>query len=121
MKRLLLAVTVTATLAACAQKSDQIAASYVSPNTFNLLSCQQIGEEAQRLSGRVAQATAAQDRKASNDSAMTAVSLVLFWPAAFMIRGNGESAAELGRLKGEMQAVEQANIQKNCGINFRRS
>ena len=62
----------------------------------------------------------AQDRKAANDSAVTAVSLVLFWPAAFMIRGNGESAAELGRLKGEMQAIEQANIQKNCGINFRR-
>ena len=51
---------------------------------------------------------------------LAAVSLVLFWPAAFMIRGNGESAAELGRLKGEMQAIEQANIQKNCGINFRR-
>ena len=120
MKRLVLVAASAAMLAGCAQKSDQIAASYISHHTFNLLSCQQIGQEAQRLSSRVAQATATQDRKAANDSAVTAVSLVLFWPAAFMIRGNGESAAELGRLKGEMQAIEQANIQKNCGINFRR-
>ena len=96
MKRLVLVAASAAMLAGCAQKSDQIAASYISPHTFNLLSCQQIGQEAQRLSSRVAQATATQDRKAANDSAVTAVSLVLFWPAAFMIRGNGESAAELG-------------------------
>ena len=49
------------------------------------------------------------------------VGLVLFWPSLFFIKGDGATAAELGRLKGEMDAIEQASIQKNCGIQFQRA
>jgi hypothetical protein len=31
------------------------------------------------------------------------MALVLFWPAAFTIKGDGQTAAELARLKGERQ------------------
>ena len=50
----------------------------------------------------------------------TTVGVVLFWPALFFIAGDGPKAAELGRLKGEMDAIESAAIQKKCGIQFKR-
>ena len=80
---------------------------------------QQLWEEAQRTAVRAQQAMVMQDKRADNDAAATAVSLILFLPAAFMIKGDGQSAADVARLKGEMQAIEQANTRKNCGIVFK--
>jgi hypothetical protein len=37
------------------------------------------------------------------------------------VKGDGQNAAELARLKGEFEAIEQASIQKNCGLRFQRS
>jgi hypothetical protein len=51
---------------------------------------------------------------------VTGAAIVLFWPAAFFVKGDGQNAAELARLKGEFEAIEQASIQKNCGIRFQR-
>ncbi len=103
-------------LSACAQKSSDISATYVSPLTYQSYSCEQLGAEAQRVSQQAVAASSAQDQQASSDAATTAVSLVLFWPALFFIDGDDENAAQLARLKGEMEAIEQANIQKNCGL-----
>jgi non-ribosomal peptide synthetase component F len=105
-------------VAGCASKSADIAASYVSPMQYQDLSCSQLTQEAQRVSARVAQVSARQDKKASSDGAAMAVGMVLFWPALFLLEGDEESASEVARLKGEMEAIEQANIQKNCGIQL---
>jgi hypothetical protein len=43
--------------------------------------------------------------------------IVIFWPAAFFVGGDKQTAAELGQMKGQMVAIEQASIQK-CGIQF---
>jgi hypothetical protein len=43
----------------------------------------------------------------------------LFWPALFLIKGDATSGQEVAQLKGDMEAIEQANIQKNCGMQFR--
>ena len=32
-----------------------------------------------------------------------------------------DPAAELARLKGNMEAIESASVQKRCGIEFRRA
>lgn len=44
------------------------------------------------------------------------VGLVLFWPTLFFLDNNSTQAAEYGRMKGEFAALEQAAIQKNCGL-----
>lgn len=106
-------------LAGCAEKSDKITAAYISPLQYQSYSCGQIQAEAQRVSGRVAEIAGVQDKQANNDAVATGVALVLFWPAAFFIGGNKENAGQLSRLKGEIDALEQANIQKKCGIEFR--
>lgn len=112
------AVLASALLAGCASRASNISASYVSPLTYAPYDCNMISMEAARISSRAAQMTGEQDSKATNDAVATGVALVLFWPAAFMIKGDGASAAELGRLKGEMEAIQQASIQKGCGVRF---
>lgn len=108
----------TTALAGCANKSEGIAASYVSPTIYQAMSCQQLATEAQTVANRAAQAAQLQDKKASNDAVAVGVATVLFWPALFMIKGDGAQAAEVSRLKGEMQAIETANATKNCNIRF---
>ncbi|MFN8829151.1 MAG: hypothetical protein ACK50Q_15675 [Labrys sp. (in: a-proteobacteria)] len=116
------AVTICAViLAGCASRAENIAASYASPAQYQPLSCPQIAEEAQRLSGRLATAAGQQNNKATGDAVATTVSLLVFWPAVFFVQGDGATAAEVARLKGEAQALEEASARKNCGIQFKRA
>jgi hypothetical protein len=107
-------------LTGCASNADNIKAAYVSPMSYQQYNCAQIGAEAERLSRRVAEVSGAQNQKATNDAVVTGVAVVVFWPAAFMLSGDGPTAAELSRLKGEMEALEQVSIQKSCNIQFAR-
>lgn len=107
-------------MAGCASSSDEIRAAYVSPLSYNNLSCEQLGQEAERVSARAAEVAGIQDEKSSNDAVATGVALVLFWPAAFFIKGDGQTAAELARLKGEFETIEKVSIQRGCNLQFRR-
>lgn len=120
MKRLVSIIAGCALLAGCATNPNNIAAAYVSPVLYQNLSCDQLAQEAARVSQAAAVATGAQQNQATKDAVMTGVSLVLFWPAAFFIGGDKGNAAEVARLKGEMQAIEQANIANNCGLQFQQ-
>lgn len=105
-------------LAGCATPPKDIAPAYVSTGLYENLSCGQLRAEAESVSARASAAFGRQDQNRGRDAAMTTVSLVLFWPAAFFLKGDGADAAEVARLKGEMQAIEQVNRVKNCGISF---
>jgi acid phosphatase family membrane protein YuiD len=70
---------------------------------------------------RAAIAAGQQGQSATNDAIATGVAIIVFFPAAFLIHGNGVNAQELAELKGDMEAIQQANIQKNCGIQFQQS
>lgn len=107
-------------LAGCASSSSEIRPKYISPLQYQHLTCQQIGAEAQRVSARASEVAGVQDQKSTDDAVATGVGLVLFWPTLFFIKGDGQTAAELGRLKGEFDALEQISIQKDCGIQFPR-
>lgn len=108
-------------LAGCAQKSEEVTASYVSPLTYQNYSCSQIIEEANRITSKVSELSGVQNKKAKDDAVATGVALVLFWPAAFFIKGDKQTAAELARHKGELEALKQVSIQKRCGITFQRA
>ena len=82
--------------------------------------CQQLGAEAERVSRRASEAAGVQDAKRTQDQWATGAAIVIFWPAAFFVGGDGPNAAELARLKGEFEAIEQASIQKNCGMRVQR-
>lgn len=117
--RLTAIVCLSLILVSCASKSKDIKASYVSPTLYQNLSCSQLAGEAQSVSSRAATAAGVQDKNASNDAVRTTVGVVLFWPAVLFNNGDNAHAAELARLKGEMQAIEDAARRKNCKIQFK--
>lgn len=108
-------------LSACAQDPKDIQASYISPIMYENYSCQQLRQEAERVSARAGEVTGTQKQKATGDAVAMGVSLVIFWPALFFIKGDQQTAGEVARLKGEMDAIEQASIAKNCGIEVRQA
>jgi hypothetical protein len=114
MKTVISTLAIAATLAGCASQPQDVAAAYVSPTVYSGMSCKNLNVEAQRVNQRLSVATGQQSKAASNDAALTAVTLVLFWPAAFFIGGDKATAAELGRLKGESEAIQSAAVRKGC-------
>jgi hypothetical protein len=120
MRPFALVFALATTLAGCASKSSEITPTYVSPIMYQNHTCPQLAQDAQGVSARAAQVSGAQDAKRTNDQVATGVAIVVFWPAAFLVGGDGPMAAELAQLKGQMIAIEQASIQKKCGIKFQR-
>lgn len=108
-------------LTGCASSSKDITPAYVSPFQYSSLSCIQLAQEAQGVSRRAIEVTGSQDSHATSDAAMTAVAVVVFWPALFALKGDNQTAAELAQLKGQMNAIEEASIQKKCNIAFEKT
>ncbi len=109
----LAAMTAAAVLSACSSSPDKISAQYVSPLEYHSYDCDQIEMELRRVNRRLIEVTGAQEKEANKDAIAMGVGLVLFWPALFFLAGE-DHAAELGRLKGEYEALESAAIQKKC-------
>ena len=87
------AIGIAAFVGACASQPDSIPPTYVSPSTFENLTCRQLGEEAKRIAR--AEAASAQ-------------------------AGKPPDAAEVGLFKGTMEALEQVSIEKGCNIQFQQ-
>ncbi len=121
MRMIPAALIFSLSVSGCADKSESVSASYVSPLQYQQYSCRQLAEEGSRVGVRASQLGGVQDKKAGNDAVATGVALFIFWPALFFIEGNMEAKAELSRLKGEMDAIESASIQKNCSIEFQKT
>jgi hypothetical protein len=99
-------------------QSADITPAYISPVTYQNFTCQQLQMEAKGVSQRAAVASGQQDKARKNDTIKTTVGVVLFWPVLLFNEGDGAKANELANLKGQMRAIEQASVQKNCGFNF---
>ena len=86
------AAGLAALASACASQSDYIAPTYVSPSTFEHLTCRQIGEEQKRL-------TRAETTGGRLD-------------------GKPGDPDDIALLKGAIEALEEVSIEKNCNIEF---
>jgi len=115
---LALGISAALVLSACAKPPGEIAASYVSTIGYENYECEQLAAEAQRVSTRAAQVMGVQQEKAQGDAVAVGVGLILFWPALLFVKGNGATESEIARLKGEMDAIEQVSIAKQCGLTF---
>lgn len=103
------ALAAAALLAGCATAPENIAASYVSPVTYQAWTCPQLVEESARIEAALTTASAAQRRTRTND--MVGVAL-LGLPVASM-SGNGV-ADQIASLRGQQQVVAQTMITKDC-------
>jgi polygalacturonase len=113
-------VALCVALAGCASASADIAPAYVSPVTYQSYTCQQLALEAQAVSTRAATLSGVQDSQRTKDQWTTAAAVVVFWPAAFLVQGDKQNAAELAQMKGQMVAIEQASIARKCNIQFQK-
>ena len=101
----------------CATQPEELQTQYVSPLQYKEYDCNQISGEMERTSRRINEMYISLKKTADDDSAQMGVGLILFWPALFFLEGgDGQQAAEYGRLKGEYEALETVAIEKSCAI-----
>ncbi len=115
MKRLIAAMLAASMLSACASSPDKISPSYVSPLEFSNLDCDQIRSELFRVSDHVREVSGVQARAHTRDEVAMGVGLVVFWPALFFLM-EGDKKEELGRLKGQYDALDDAAIRNKCPV-----
>jgi hypothetical protein len=80
-----------------------VAPPYVSPVTllpYQGYTCQQLALEAQAISTRAATLSGAQDSQRTKDGVATAAAIVIFWPAAFFVGGDKQTAGRAGTDEG---------------------
>src|ERR1700676_1203010 len=118
--RVIVLAALCAALVGCASSSAAITPAYVAPVAYQGYTCQQLAQEAQAVSTRAASLSGVQDSKRTSDTVATTAAIVVFWPAAFFVGGDKQTAAELAQMKGQMVAIEQASIQKKCNIQFQK-
>jgi hypothetical protein len=114
LSKLVCYATITTFLAGCATAGKDVAATYISPMQYSSYDCDQLRQELTRINGRVCQLTGRLDEAASNDKAILIGGGLLFWPALFALGGTKQQEAELSRLKGEYDALQQASTIKKC-------
>ncbi len=119
MKKFILLAGVIA-LAGCASHTNEIAASYISPLEYESYSCKQISAEMARVSRKANQLAHDVNKNADGDATAMGLGLILFWPSLFFIDGDTPQAQEYAELKGRFNALEDAAIQKNCGIKIEK-
>jgi len=119
--RVFVAVTAALSLAGCASNAADVTPTYVSPVLYQSYTCPQLAAEAQRVSAAAAVASGAQDSQHTKDAVATTAAVIIFWPAAFLVQGDKNNAAQLAQLKGQIDAIQQASIMKNCGIQFQQA
>ena len=116
LKNFLTILICSAIFSSCSNSSKEIVAQYVSPQQYAGYDCFQLNAELMRVAGKVRSLTGKLDKNSENDSTVTGVALILFWPAVFFLGGTKEEEAQYARLKGEYDALEQASILKKCSM-----
>lgn len=103
-------------LGACAQQPDKIDASYVSPNTYRGMSCQQMAAERSELQRKVKDLSASQKSAANTDAVATGLAMMLFFPAAIAIASTKDSEPALSSAKGHLDAVTARMKAQGCPL-----
>jgi hypothetical protein len=112
----ILLVTLSFIVISCTSYSKDIEPIHVHLDQYRSLNCEELGHEFGQLFQRRNSLADELDEEAANDQSITAVSAVLFWPAAFALGGNKEQEQEYAQIKGEFDAVIQVGIEKRCNM-----
>lgn len=115
LKTLVFTSLIAVGLSGCASPARDIQSSYVSPNEYSGMTCDQMRDEMRGISSRVGLLGGQLDEEADADKWQMGVGLVLFWPALFFLEGgDGAQAAEYAQLKGKYEAVDTQYRRANC-------
>ena len=115
-KKILTTVFVLIIAVGCstAQKASEVAAIKTSVAPYLKMSCLELANEQNELLSAAQAAGAQVDSSHQSDKNAELVAWILFAPAAFMIDGNQEEAAKLASIKGQLEAVQDAQKVNKC-------
>jgi hypothetical protein len=116
--RLVGALFVGLLIPACSMGSGDIKAQFVLAEKYQELSCQQIGAEGDRVARRVAEISGAEYDNGGTGLSLISQPIVVRWPPPVAVPE--DAAGELGKLKGEFEALERASTLKRCSYSFKQ-
>lgn len=103
------AVLLPAVAAGCAKSPESIAPAYVSEVPYSQWTCEQLGQEQQRLSSAYTVAAQQQNNARGNDIA----GVILIGLPVSSLSGDN-IAPQIAQIKGQQDAVRKSMILKNC-------
>lgn len=94
--------------AGCATRPESISASFVSHEKYMGQTCSQLTDSMADARAKLAEYSKLQDSKANTDAATVFFVLI---PASKL---SGDHAGDVAKYKGEVEAIETAQIKTNC-------
>ena len=83
---------------------------------YQTWNCEQLFDEKMRLTSEVQRVSGLQRENANADVAMMTVGLIIFWPMLLGLAATKDRKDELGRLKGEYDAVDLSIKTRQCTL-----
>jgi hypothetical protein len=105
---LTLAVAAISLLSACATRPESIHASYVSHEKYTQLNCMQLATKMSDTRSELDKYSRMQDSKANTDA------VGVFFLALPFSKLSGDHEADVARLKGEVEALDTAQVKNHC-------
>jgi hypothetical protein len=97
----------------CASRANNISASYVPALKYQNHNCDQIKQKLESVCQKVNVLTSIQNSAANVDAVALPAGIISLWfPVLFMSGGSHEK--ELAQLKGDINALEQTALEKQC-------
>ena len=115
----LIFVVIVFFLPACGVKSvtsSSVQADIVSVAEYKDYSCKELAVDALNIQNRIPEISSVIDKKKKDNDAYIATAVVFMPILAAGIKGNQEEAAQLALYKGQLNAIRQAAIMKDCEI-----
>ena len=106
-------------LSACGVKSvtsASVQADIVSVAEYKDYSCKELAIDALNIQNRIPEISSVIDKKKKDNDEYIATAVVFMPILAAGIKGNQEEAAQLALYKGQLNAISQAAIMKDCEI-----
>ncbi len=108
MKKVIIAVACAVTLVACANRPESIRASYISHEKYMDDDCTKLSTKISDVRAELSKVSALQNTKANVDAATVFFVLI---PASKL---TGDHEGDVGKWKGEVEAIDTAQIKKKC-------
>ena len=118
-KNLLIFIFLLIFLSACGVKSvtsASVQADIVSVAEYKDYSCKELALDALNIQNKIPEISSVIDKKKKDNDAYIATAVVFMPILAAGIKGNQEEAAQLALYKGQLNAIRQAAIMKDCKI-----
>ena len=96
------------------QSSNEVTAAHIPVSPYVKMSCGELSGEKNRTINRAKAAGFKVDQSYNNDKIKELVAWELFAPAALIMEGNQQQASSLASLKGQINAISDAQRIKHC-------